>query len=419
MTPRQKHTRGVGASSSRANAARYQPKFPLLRDELKYVELLPKSMGTLYYPNEASLTRAGVRDEVMHLLRRGWWRHLFYVITDPTYIEITCEVLATFRMTKEIAIEDNHRPVIKFQAFEDEHAISMAEMYYHLGFTRIEDDGQHEVIWTDFPPNVNRQTFWESITNGGGEYRPKMSPSTLLYPRQYRIIHTLLSSTIPGKAEVARKVTATELLCLYCIVHNSKRHMGYLIAKLLHRQATNHIKSIFVGPFITRLLTRMGFGDRFERMEESSSFLSLTRLSKVNTGVARRRPQVQPAAAAGGGGQREDDDDNDESDEEMEESAHDIPYDAPPYGRTFPDTWAGVHAHQDAVYHQLSVEQHERFDQMRFEQHDFYREMREDQAMHYTQLQFQYTQIDERLTSLEDSRRSFFDGYPPPPPPEH
>ncbi|CAH9105254.1 unnamed protein product [Cuscuta epithymum] len=111
----------------------------------------------------------------MQLLGRGWWRHLFFGIRDPTYREITCEVLATFKMPKEIVITDNHRPVIKFRAFEEDHAISMAEMHYHLGFTRIEDDGQHEAIFTDLPPNVNRQTFWESITIGGGEYKPKMS----------------------------------------------------------------------------------------------------------------------------------------------------------------------------------------------------------------------------------------------------
>ncbi|CAH9115891.1 unnamed protein product [Cuscuta epithymum] len=135
-------------------------------------------------------------------------------------------------------------------------------------------------------------------------------------------------------------------------------------------------------------LTRMGFGDRFQRMEESSSFLALTRLPEVNTGVARRRAQVQPAAAAAGGHQADDDDDHDEdeSNEEMEAAAHDVPSDAPLYDNTFPHTWAGMHAHQDAVYHQLSTEKHERFVQMRFEQQDFYREMREDQAMHYAQI---------------------------------
>ncbi|CAH9104930.1 unnamed protein product, partial [Cuscuta epithymum] len=196
---------------------------------------------------------------------------------------------------------------------------TMAGMLYNLGFTGIEDNGQHEVVLTDFPPGVDRQAFWESITRDGGTYRPKMSPSTLLYPRQYRIIHALLSSTITGKAEVAGKVTQTDLFCLYCMIHNRRPHMGYLLAKLLHRQATNHIKAIFAGPFITRMLTRMGFGDRFLRMEESSSFVALTRLPEVNTGVARRRTQPT-AAAAGGGGQRAEDDDDDDVD--MEAAAH-------------------------------------------------------------------------------------------------
>ncbi|CAH9098947.1 unnamed protein product [Cuscuta epithymum] len=421
MAPRQNHTRGGGASSSRGNTGRYQPRFPQLRDELKHTELLQKPMGTFYFPDEDSLTAEGVRDDVMFLLRRGWWRHLFFGIRDMTYREITCEVLATFKMPKVIPIADNRRPVIKFRAFEEDHAISMAEVRYHLGFTGIEDDGQHEASLTDFPPGVDRQAFWESITRDGGTYRPKMSPNTLLYPRQYRIIHALLSSTITGKAEVASKVTQTDLFCLYCMIHNRKPHMGYLIAKLLHRQATNHIKAIYVGPFITRLLTGMGFGGRFLRMEESSSFVSLTRLPEVNTGVARSR--TQPAAAVGGGGQRADDDDDDDVDDddevEMEAAAHEVPYDAPPYDTAFPDSWAGMHEHQDVVYWQLSAEQHERFDQMRFEQQDFYREMREDQTLHYSQLQSQYTWIDERLTSMETSWSSFFDAYPPPPPPEY
>ncbi|CAH9130052.1 unnamed protein product [Cuscuta epithymum] len=282
MPSRQKHTKGAVACSSRGSASRYQPKFPLEKDEMKYVEILPKSMGTLYHPDEDTLNAAGVRNEVMQLLRRRWWRHLFFDIRDPTYREITCEVLASLRMPKVIPMDDNLRPVIRFRAFEEDHVISMSDIEYHLGFTRIEDSGQHEVALIDLPPGVNRQAFWESISTGGEEYKPKKFPSTLHFPRQYRIIHALLSSTITGKAEVADKVTSTDLFCLYRITHNRKPHMGYLIAKLLHRQSTNHIKSIYVGPFITRLLSGMGYGDRFVGMEESSSFLPLTKLPEVN-----------------------------------------------------------------------------------------------------------------------------------------
>ncbi|CAH9133598.1 unnamed protein product, partial [Cuscuta epithymum] len=124
--------------------AGYQPRFPQLRDELKYTELLQKNMGTFYYPDEGVLAEAGVRTEVMQLLGRGWWRHLFFGIRDPTFREITCEVLATFRTPKVLAPEDNHWPVIKFRAFEENHSITISEMEYHLGFTRIEDNGQHE-----------------------------------------------------------------------------------------------------------------------------------------------------------------------------------------------------------------------------------------------------------------------------------
>ncbi|CAH9110846.1 unnamed protein product [Cuscuta epithymum] len=65
----------------------------------------------------------------------------------------------------------------------------------------------------------------------------------------------------------------------------------------------------------------------------------------------------------------------------MDGAAQDMPCVPPPFGQTFPDTWVGIHAHHNAIYRQLSTEQHERFDQMRFEQQYFYREMREDQAM--------------------------------------
>ncbi|CAH9140236.1 unnamed protein product, partial [Cuscuta epithymum] len=202
------------------------------------------------------------------------------------------------------------------------------------------------------------------------------------------------------------------------MVHNKKPCMGSIIASLFHRQSTNCMQALYSGPYITRLLRGMDYGDQFRDMEVSSSFLPLTILPSMNTGLGARLQRKADHAAGGGGGQQVDDDDDeddhddDDDDEEMEAATPEVPYDAPPYGTTFPDSWARMHAHHDAVYHQLSTEQHERFDQMRFEQQDFYREMREDQAMHYTQLQSQYTQIDERLTSLESSWSSFFEAYP-------
>ncbi|CAH9080065.1 unnamed protein product [Cuscuta epithymum] len=417
------------ASSSRpqgTRGGRYQPQFDTEKEMLTYLELMKKKVGTMYHPDEPTLMAAEptLRDEVMHLIRRGWWQHLFFGIQEPTFKEVTCEVLATIELPKLIPERDYLKRGIRFQAFEDKLDTSLSQIERYLGFDDVEVGQRDEVGLCDLPPHVNRQAFWESISRGGKTYKPRETPATLLYPRKFRVIHALLASTVTGRAEVGAKVSTTDLLCLYCMVHDRKPCMGSIIASLFHRQSTNHIQALYSGPYITRLLRRMDYGDQFRNMEVSSSFLPLTILPSMNTGLGARLQREADRAAAGGGGQQVDDDaddddhDDDDDDVEMEAASHEAPYDAPPYGTDFPDSWAGMHAHQDAVYRQLSTEQHERFDQMRFEQQDFYREMREDQTLHYSQLQSQYTRIDERLTSMESSWSSFFDDYPPPPPPE-
>ncbi|CAH9119686.1 unnamed protein product [Cuscuta europaea] len=458
--PPKKRTKNVGTSSSRATRARYQPQFPEDKQWITYLDLLTKEVGTFHYPDEPTLIAAVLRDEVMTLLRRGWWKHPFFGIREPTYKELTCEVLATIKVPRSIRSSDIHRPMITFRAFSEDHTISIYDIKRHLGFTRIEDRADNETDLTDFPPDVDRQRFRESISRNGGEYNPRDTPSTLLYPRAYRVIQSLLSSTITRRAEVAGKVSTTDLLCLYCMINNKLPHMSALIAGLFHRQSTYQIKVIFSGPYITRLLRGMGYGDHFENMEESSYYEPWTKLPELNTGVARRRRLTeQPANGEegvphqagihiqeGGGEAAEDAGHIDGGGAAMDhDAAHAIP-DMPPAfedafhrwheeQQEYHEEWrerqqryySTMHASQSLFFQDMR-EAHQRqqefFREMRADQQTFLREVREERQTYHRELQqtihdeissgfsnlrIQYTELDTRVTSLETSRSSFFD----------
>ncbi|CAH9068437.1 unnamed protein product [Cuscuta epithymum] len=463
--PPKKRTKNVGTSSSRATGPRYQPQFPKDEQMITYLDLLKKEVGTFHYPDEPTLTAAGLHDEVMTLLRRGWWQHLFFGIRETTYKEVTCEVLATIKVPRSIRFSDNHRPLIKFRAFNEDHAISIYNIQWHLGFTRIEDRAEDEAGLTDFPRDVDRQKFWESISRDGGTYDPRDTP---------RVIHSLLSSTITGRAEVAGKVSTTDLLCLYCMIHNKLPHMGAIIAGLFHRQSTYKIKAIFSGPYITSLLRGMGYGDHFVNMDESSYYAPLTKLPELNTGVARRRrlaeqpvegEQRVPHQAGihiqeGGAAGHVDDDDEEEHHTEGGGAAmdHDAAHSIPVMPPAFQDAFSSWHEEQRAyhvewresqqrhhrslfesqqrffadvqaerqrqqeLYRQMRADQQAFFQEVRAERQTYHRELQrtihEDITTGFSNLRVQYAELDTRVTSLESSWNSFFDAQQPPPPPE-
>ncbi|CAH9068754.1 unnamed protein product [Cuscuta europaea] len=180
--------------------------------------------------------------------------------------------------------------------------MSISRIETCLGFDEVEEGARGTVGLCDLPPDVNRQAFWESIMRGGTTYKPRESPSTYLYPQKYRVIHTLLNSTVTGKAKVGGKVSTTDLLCLYRMIHNRKPHMASIIAGLLHRQSTYNIKALYSDPYITSLLKEMGYGDQLRGMEGVSTYLPLMTLSPMHTGVGGR-VQWEEAQRAGGGGQ--------------------------------------------------------------------------------------------------------------------
>ncbi|CAH9075177.1 unnamed protein product [Cuscuta europaea] len=342
----------IGADSSRAGqsgshqpAAPYLPQFVDEAQRKKYDELMNMSVGQRLYPHLPTLGQAGIRDEVMQLLHRDWWQHLFFGIDEPTYKEITCEVLSSFKAPK--TFDNVFLPVIKFRAFGESHIISVSDISTHLGFNTLLDVARFEGSILDIPPEVNRKDFGKSIAPGASDYKPQTAPSTALHPFQFQVVHALLSSTVSGRAELSGKVSATDLFCLWCMINERRSIFGALFARLFLRQANYRVKAIFAGPYITRLLKGMGYEDRFEGMTRIDSTHPMKKLPKI----IPMRIQEQGAGAAEGelGGNEEEDDEHEHEhgEREMEhEMAHEVPYVPPPQGYVYPNTWEGMHQHQ-------------------------------------------------------------------------
>ncbi|CAH9057059.1 unnamed protein product [Cuscuta europaea] len=186
----------AGQSGSRQPAAPYMPQFVDEAQRQKYEELMNMSVRQRLYPHLPTLGQVGIRDEVMQLLHRNWWQHLFFGINEPTYKEITCEVLSSFKAPK--TFDNIFLSVIKFRAFGESHIISVSDISTHLGFNTLTDVARFEGSLLDIPPEVNRKDFWKSIAPGVGDYKPQTAPSTTLHPFQFRVVHALLSSTVSG-----------------------------------------------------------------------------------------------------------------------------------------------------------------------------------------------------------------------------
>ncbi|CAH9141302.1 unnamed protein product [Cuscuta epithymum] len=141
--------------------------------------------------------------------------------------------------------------------------MSTTDLSYKLGFPHCRTPP--DVV--DFPSTVDRREFWRSMSNSGTPYDPRTSRSLELHPPELRVIHGLLTSTITGCYEIGGIISTIDLMCLYCMLHDVKPHMGALIAGLFHRQSQHRVKSIYAGPYITRVLSNMGYADRFVGMQ--------------------------------------------------------------------------------------------------------------------------------------------------------
>ncbi|CAH9082912.1 unnamed protein product [Cuscuta epithymum] len=393
-----RHRDNTGASSSRANPNRnqqpivpYQPQFRDNAQKEKFEELMQRRAGKILFPHLPTLEKAGIQDEVMQLLSRDWWQHLFFGINEPTYKEITCEVLSSFKAPREIT--NSFYPVIKFRAFGEDHVLSANDISSHLGFERLDDVARWDGSLLDFPKEVNQQQFWESITINGGRYNSQTSPSTVLHPLKYRVIHALLSSTVSGRAEKGGKVSSTDFFCLYCMIHGRRPIFGALFAGLFARQASYRVKELFAGPYITRMMKAMGYGDRLEGMTVVEHIYPMETLPKeIPAGRRAARHADDDDGGAEGHQQAEQDD--------AHEMMHGAPVLPPPQGHVFPNSWEGMHQHIEDMYGRLYEHQQQFFTQMS------------------NDVTAGFSSLDLRMTSLEQRwDRQFPDDQQPPPPP--
>ncbi|CAH9091200.1 unnamed protein product [Cuscuta epithymum] len=98
------------------------------RDEAQrenYEDLKNKTIGTISWPCENTLAQVGARDAVMGLLDHKDWQHLFFGLNEPTYLELTWEVLSSMDVPRKI--HDNRAKVISFRGFDQEFSISANE----------------------------------------------------------------------------------------------------------------------------------------------------------------------------------------------------------------------------------------------------------------------------------------------------
>ena len=105
----------------------------------------------------------------------------------------------------------------------------------------------------------------------------------------YRYIQALLSRSIGGRSDSTGVVTRTDLLMLYSIVERYPIHLGHLFATLIaHQGISIRLGSIFVGPYITRMIRGLGLIELTRGMKVVGSIAPLGMPTLLSIGMVRK-----------------------------------------------------------------------------------------------------------------------------------
>jgi len=153
---------------------------------------------------------------------------------------------------------------------------------------RTNQTEEYESLPADYPGTLTPQRAYRAVC-GLGQYEPGVSKATSLSQPSYRYIHAILTRSVSERGDSTGVLSRQDLLYLYSMVKSVPLHLGYVLAEYLRHQGQYaRIGVIFAGPFITRLLIRMGFRDGLRRAEQTVTSAPITLETLRLMGMARR-----------------------------------------------------------------------------------------------------------------------------------
>ena len=260
-----------------------EPNFSNEAHKTRYALLSRKQFGTIRRIEWETLRILGLQNTVREYISHGGWDRVFE-IEEPTFKELTLEVLSTIEVTDHCPFT-HQTSSISFRAFGKKHRFPQDQLGVYLGLYTEEFARTPECkgLPRDFPHPVTHNSFWRSLGGSNSKKASQMSNPA------YRYIQALLSRSIGGRSDSTGVVTRTDLLMLYSIVERYPIHLGHLFATLIaHQGISIRLGSIFVGPYITRMIRGLGLIELTRGMKVVGSIAPLGMPTLLSIGMVRK-----------------------------------------------------------------------------------------------------------------------------------
>ncbi|XP_031130487.1 uncharacterized protein LOC116032183 [Ipomoea triloba] len=260
-------------SRARPQASRNQPEVPQAPQErgtrsLRHLTPPERALVDTYKSKQLSVGRFfednvlrefECLDEVNRLIRHPRLSLLFE-LRGPTYSPVTYEFLATLNIKKDA---NDARESISFSLFDNHYSLSVNTLGVALGF----QDAISVTMpyFRDYKTNFNSDAvavqYWKSITNNAA-YNSSNLKAKLITRNSLKAIKLAFAVNLSGRTTNKNKVYRQDFFYMWCMENRVSINMGVQARKWLQTQLKKKVKTVFIGPFVTRLCQGLGLANR-------------------------------------------------------------------------------------------------------------------------------------------------------------
>nr|GME09383.1 hypothetical protein GOBAR_AA35343 [Ipomoea batatas] len=219
-----------GSGTLRFNSAEQRERYQLY---------MQKPVVPPYVLKLDTLEEFGIREEVEALLGEKEWKYILVDFEEAIYPDLVLEVMTTLQVPKTIDLMSTK--CISFTVGSTVFQFSPDDLSRYLEIDAMQGLSEEELEQreTDVP---NMLQFWTELSGSNTRYDASSSKSSLF------------SKPLCGRQYSTGVAQTLDMLCLYGMVKKVNVHLGWVIAFLFQKQSYPKVKTLFVGPYLTRIL---------------------------------------------------------------------------------------------------------------------------------------------------------------------
>nr|GMD44008.1 hypothetical protein GOBAR_AA35343 [Ipomoea batatas] len=303
-----------GSGTLRFNSAEQRERYQLY---------MQKPVVPPYVIKLDALEEFGIREEVEALLGEKEWKYILVDFEDAIYPDLVLEVMTTLQVPKTIDLMSTK--CISFTVGSIVFQFSPDDLSRYLEIDAMQGLSEEELEEreTDVP---NLLEFWTELSGSNTRYDASSSKSSF-FSKPLKVIQHTLSRSICGRQYSTGVAQTLDMLCLYGMVKKVNIHLGWVFAFLFQKQSYPKVKTLFVGPYLTRILRNAHNSIipeiPYKKLKENRTeinrdiLLSLFKDMRAILGpVGNTRKRARRGAAAQAQDRAEDEEENEEGHEE-------------------------------------------------------------------------------------------------------